>query len=43
MATEMQRNRMAAGTLRKTEKTKKVVSFSTLFFMFMLTWITEKG
>ena len=29
---------MAAWTFRK----KKVVSFSALFFMFTLTWITEK-
>ena len=29
---------MAARTFRK----KKVVSFSALFFMFTLTWITEK-
>ena len=31
-------NHMAARTFRK----KKVVSFSALFFMFTLTWITEK-
>ena len=44
MATEMQRNRMAARDfyLRKEKKTNKVMSFSTLFLMFTLTWITEK-
>ena len=31
---------MAARTFR--EKKNKVVSFSTLFVMFTLTWITEK-
>ena len=47
MATEMQlkvyleRNRMAARTLRR-KNNNKVVSFSTLFLMFTLTWITEK-
>ena len=42
MATQMQRkkNGLAARTFRK--KNNKVVSFSTLFFMFTLTWITEK-
>ena len=44
MATEMQRNRMAARDfyLRKKKNNNKVMSFSTLFFMFTLTWITEK-
>ena len=32
---------MAARTFRK-KNNNKVVSFSTLFFMFKLTWITEK-
>ena len=32
---------MAARTSRKKKK-NKVVSFSALFFMFALTWITEK-
>ena len=32
---------MVARTFRK-KPNKKVVSFSTLFFMFILTWITEK-
>ena len=43
MATEMQRNRMAARDfyLRK-KKNNKVMSFSTLFLMFTPTWITEK-
>ena len=47
MATQMQlkvlfgKNRMTAQTFRK-KKQQKVVSFSTLFFMFTLTWITEK-
>ena len=31
-------NHMAARTFRK----KKVVSFSALFFLFTLTWMTEK-
>ena len=35
----LERNRMAAGTFRK-KNNNKVVSFSTLFFMFTLTWIT---
>ena len=42
MATEMQRNHMVARTLRKKKNNNKVVSFSTLFLMFTLTWITEK-
>ena len=44
MATEMERNRMAARDfyLRKKKKNNKVMSFSTLFLMFTLTWITEK-
>ena len=44
MATEMQRNRMAARDfyLRKKKNNNKVMSFSTLFLMFTLTWITEK-
>ena len=44
MATEMQRNRMAAWDfyLRKKNNNNKVMSFSTLFLMFTLTWITEK-
>ena len=33
---------MAARTLRKKNNNNKVVPFSTLFFMFTLTWITEK-
>ena len=32
---------MAARTFRK-KNNKKAVSFLTLFFMFTLTWITEK-
>ena len=45
MATEMQRNRMAARDfyLRKKKNNNKVMSFSTLFLIFALTWITEKG
>ena len=44
MATEMQRNRMAARDfyLRKKKNNNKVMSFSTLFLMFTLTSITEK-
>ena len=44
MATEMQRNRMTARDfyLRKKKNNNKVMSFSTLFLMFTLTWITEK-
>ena len=43
MATEMQRSHMVARTLRKKKKNNnKVVSFSTLFLMFTLTWITKK-
>ena len=38
----MQRNHMVARTLRKKKNNNKVVSFSTLFLMFTLTWITEK-
>ena len=34
-------NRMATRTFRE-KKNNKVVSFSTLFLMFRLTWITEK-
>ena len=33
---------MAAHTFRKKKQQQKVVSFSTLFFMFTLTWLTEK-
>ena len=32
---------MAAWTFRK-KKQKQIMSFSALFFMFTLTWITEK-
>ena len=37
-------NRMAARTFRekKNNNNKKVVSFSTLFLMFTLTWMTEE-
>ena len=44
MATEMQRNLMTARDfyLRKKKNNNKVMSFSTLFLMFTLTWITEK-
>ena len=35
-------NHMAARTFRKKKKNNKVVSFSALFFMFTLTFITEK-
>ena len=48
METQMQlkvlfgKNRMTAQTFRKKKQQQKVVSFSTLFFMFTLTWITEK-
>ena len=40
----MEGNRMAARTFREREREKKnkVVSFSTLFLMFTLTWITAK-
>ena len=37
----MEGNHMAAGLLQK-KNNNKVVSFSVLFFMFTLTWITEK-
>ena len=37
----LERNRMAARTFRN-KNNNKVVSFSTLFLMFTLTWITEK-
>ena len=42
MATQMQRKKIAwpLGLLER--KKNKVVSFSTLFLMFTLTWITEK-
>ena len=49
MATQMQLevlvqgNRMAAGLLEREKNNNKFVSFSTLFSMFTLTWITEKG
>ena len=33
---------MAARTFRKKKTNNKVLSFSALFFMFTLTWITEK-
>ena len=48
MATQMQlkvlfgKNRMTARTFRKKKQQQKVVSFSTLFLMFTLMWITEK-
>ena len=48
MATQMQlkvlfgKNRMTAQTFRKKKQQQKVVSFSTLFLMFTLMWITEK-
>ena len=44
MATEMQRNRMAARDfyLRKKKKTTKSCLFRRYFLMFTLTWITEK-
>ena len=43
MATQMQRKKIALppGLLER-KKPNKVVSFSTLFFMFTLTWKTEK-
>ena len=41
MATQMQRKEIAWPGL-ETKNNNKVVSFSTLFFMFTLTWITEK-
>ena len=43
MATQMQRKKIAwrPGLLERKKK-NKVVSFSTLFLMFRLTWITEK-
>ena len=43
MATQMQRKEIAwpPGLLER-KKNNKVVSFSTLFLMFTLTWITEK-
>ena len=33
---------MAAWTFRKKKNNKRLVSFSALFFMFTLTWITKK-
>ena len=45
MATQMQRKKIAwlPGLLeRKNNNNKKVVSFSTLFLMFTLTWMTEE-
>ena len=48
MTTQMQlkvlfgKNRMTARTFRKKKQQQKVVSFSTLFLMFTLMWITEK-
>ena len=33
---------MAAQTFRKKKNNNKVLSFSALFLMFRLTWITEK-
>ena len=33
---------MAARTFRKKKNNDKVVSFSELFFMFTLTWTTQK-
>ena len=48
MATQMQlkvlfgKNHMTARTFRKKKQQQKVVSFSTLFLMFTLMWITEK-
>ena len=43
MATQMQRKKIAwpPGLLQR-KNNNKVVSFSTLFLMFTLTWITEK-
>ena len=43
MATQMQRKEIAwpPGRLER-KNNNKVVSFSTLFLMFTLTWITEK-
>ena len=43
MATQMQRKEIAwpPGLLER-KNNNKVVSFSTLFLMFTLTWITEK-
>ena len=43
MATQMQRKEIAwpPGLLER-KNNSKVVSFSTLFLMFTLTWITEK-
>ena len=47
MATQIQlkvlfgRKHLAAQTFRR-KNSNKVVSFSALFFMFTLTWITEK-
>ena len=38
----MEEDRTAARTFRERKKTFKVVSFSTLFLMFTLMWITEK-
>ena len=45
MATQMQRKKIAwppGGFERKKNNSNKVLSFLTLFFMFTLTWITEK-
>ena len=46
MATQMQRKKIAwpPGLLERknNNNNNKVVSFSTLFLMFTLTWITEK-
>ena len=44
MVTQMQRKKIAwpPGLLEREKKNNKVVSFSTLFLMFRLTWITEK-
>ena len=33
---------MAAWTFRKKKNSKRLVSFSALFFMFTLTWITAE-
>ena len=48
MTTQMQlkvlfgKNRMTARTFRKKKQQQKVVSFSMLFLIFTLMWITEK-
>ena len=44
MVTTMQRKKIAwpLGLLERKKNNDKVVSFSTFFFIFTLTWITEK-